>query len=98
MLITLYSYKDGCRHIFMMTRHLLFGAWAGRVHAVLFVFKKDPLFFFFFVVQEYELSPSCLLGSTLPLEPLRQSFSVLGFFKIGSHELFACAGFKLKSS
>jgi hypothetical protein len=35
----------------------------------------------------------------LHLEPLHQSnFFVIGFFEIGSHELFAQAGFKLLSS
>jgi hypothetical protein len=34
----------------------------------------------------------------LHLEPLHQLFFVQGFFKIGSHELFARAGFELQSS
>jgi hypothetical protein len=38
--------------------------------------------------------------ASLPLELLQPSFLVLGFFffEIGSHELFAQAGFELRSS
>jgi hypothetical protein len=37
---------------------------------------------------------SGLHAGTLPLQPLRQSFFMLGLFEIGSHELFVQAGFK----
>jgi hypothetical protein len=33
-----------------------------------------------------------------PLEPLQQPFLVMDIFEIGSKELFAWAGFKLRSS
>jgi hypothetical protein len=48
-------------------------------------------FFFFFLEVGNEHRVSCLplfLGR-LPLEPFLQACFVLGFFKIGSHELFA---------
>jgi hypothetical protein len=47
------------------------------------------LFFIYFVVLGSELSAYTLSHSTSP-------FFVMGFFKIGSHELFAQAGLKLK--
>jgi hypothetical protein len=36
--------------------------------------------------------------SFLLLEPLLQPFFLMGIFEIGSHELFAWAGFELRSS
>jgi hypothetical protein len=47
-------------------------------------------FWFFFAVLGFELG--------LHLESLHQSFFVMGIFEIGSCELFAQAGFKLRSS
>jgi hypothetical protein len=44
------------------------------------------LFFFFFAVLELELRAFALSQSTSPI-------FVKGFFEIGSHELFAQAGF-----
>jgi hypothetical protein len=45
--------------------------------------------FIYFVVLGLELM------ACLHLEPLHQSFFVMGLFEIGSHELFAGAGLKL---
>jgi hypothetical protein len=47
--------------------------------------------FFFFAVLGFELRAFILSHSTSP-------FFVLGFFEIGSQELFAQAGFELRSS
>jgi hypothetical protein len=46
---------------------------------------------FFFVVLGFELRVSTLSHSTSPL-------FVMGFYKIGSHERFALAGFEPQSS
>jgi hypothetical protein len=52
---------------------------------------------FFGVVLECKLRALCLLGA-LTLELLYQPCFVLDIFEIGSLELFAWAGFKLRSS
>jgi hypothetical protein len=52
---------------------------------------KPKGFFFSFVVLGFELRAYTLSHSTSP-------FLGWGFFKIGSHELFAQAGFELQSS
>jgi hypothetical protein len=49
------------------------------------------LFFSFFAVLGFELRASTLSHSTSP-------FFVMGFLEIGSHKLFAWAGFKPGSS
>jgi hypothetical protein len=50
-----------------------------------FIYKK--LTFFFFVVLGLELRAYTLSHST-------SHFLGIGIFEIGSHELFACAGFE----
>jgi hypothetical protein len=52
---------------------------------------RCSFFDFFFVVLELELGAFTLSHSTSP-------FVVMGFFEIGSSELFAQAGFKPRSS
>jgi hypothetical protein len=42
----------------------------------------------------FEFRASHLLGRLSLLEPLSQPFFVMGFFKVGSHELFAQSGFE----
>jgi hypothetical protein len=54
----------------------------------------EPAVLFLFVVLEFELRAYNLSHPTSPPHP----FFVMGFFKIGSHELFAQAGFELQSS
>jgi hypothetical protein len=58
-----------------------------------------PLFPSFSQESVLSLSLFCSTGvwtRGLYLEPLHQPFFVLGFFEIGSHELFAWAGFELR--
>jgi hypothetical protein len=50
-----------------------------------------PVFFFFFAVLGFELRAYSLSHCTSP-------FIVMGFFEIGSLELFAWAGFEPRSS
>jgi hypothetical protein len=56
-------------------------------------------FFFFFVVMGLELRAYILSHNTSPVLVLFVCLVlVLGFFKIGSQELFAQAGFQVRSS
>jgi hypothetical protein len=48
----------------------------------------------FFVGLEFELRASTCKAGALPLEP----FFAMGLFEIGSHGLFALAGFEPRSS
>jgi hypothetical protein len=60
--------------------------------------RENVGFFFFFGGIGFELGASHLLDGALHLESLHQSFLVLGFFKVGFHELFSQADFCLISA
>jgi hypothetical protein len=57
------------------------------------VYKHLRVLFYLFIFIIYLFVYFVVLG--LHLEPLLQPFFVMGFFEIGSHELFAQDGFKL---
>jgi hypothetical protein len=70
--------------IFTEIKHVMcpFLAWEDY-HNFYFAFGAS-FAFSVCVVLGFELRGSCLLGSTLPLEPLPKPYFVLGIFKIGS--------------
>jgi hypothetical protein len=60
--------------------------------------QKSYRFFFFFVVLGFELSASRLIDRHFyHLNHPASPFFVMGFFELGSCELFAWAGFELQS-
>jgi hypothetical protein len=55
-----------------------------------------PEDFIYFILFYFDSTGAWTQG--LNLEPIHQSFFVMGFFKIGSYKLFAQAGLKPRSS